>query len=388
MTETPGREPVTVDPSNTSSIDGVLSTTRAVRLRLDLERDVHDQVILDCIDIAEQAPTGGNLGSRRWIVVRDPQIKQRLAEIYRGVVAPMLGPSGLPISGVRKSAQHLAEHLAEVPVIVIPAIWGRHDGGGRPGLFDSVIQSAWSFCLALRARGLGTVWATAGLAPEADIKELLGIPAEVTEIVMFPVAHTIGLDFRPAKRRPAREITYFDGWGRIYEHGPSSPIGMGDCPGLVVEADISAPAAEVWQQVVDINMAAEHSEEFLGAHWKSPHTGPGLGAVFVGRNQHPAIGEWEVDCTVDVFDDGVAFGWCTNDPQNPASRWRFELERFGRTTRLRFKALFGPGPSGLTMAIENRPDLESRIIDRRMQEHRANMTKVIQGVKAACEAAG
>ena len=101
----------------------------------------------------------------------------------------------------------------------------------------------------------------------------------------------------------------------------------------------------------------------------------------MGRNQHPLIGEWEVQCTVDVFEPAAAFGWCTNTPDYPAARWRFEVERFPGHCRLRFRAVFGPAPSGLSVAIANRPDMEPKIISRRMHEHRANMQRVLRGVK-------
>ncbi|MEL6983278.1 MAG: nitroreductase family protein, partial [Actinomycetota bacterium] len=163
-------EPTTVDSADldVASVDGALTTTRAVRLRLDLERPVDQEVILDCIDVAEQAPSGGNQGSRRWIVVRDPELKARLAELYMESAGQWMieardriADTDHPQRRVMASAAHLAEHLAEVPAIVIPTIIGEHDGSGRPGLFDSVIQSVWSFCVALRARGLGTAWTTA-----------------------------------------------------------------------------------------------------------------------------------------------------------------------------------------------------------------------------------
>ena len=158
-----------------AQIDEVLATTRAVRRRLDLERPVDNQLLLDCIDLAEQAPTGGNLGSRRWIIVRDQAVKDQLGELYRETALPFMSAAaerlrgtGHPQEKVMASAAYLAEHLAEVPAIVIPTIIGRHDGSGRPGLFDSVIQAAWSFCLALRARGLGTTWVTAALQDAAQ----------------------------------------------------------------------------------------------------------------------------------------------------------------------------------------------------------------------------
>ena len=191
-----------IDPRH---VDEVLATTRAVRRRLDLERPVDNQLLLDCIDLAEQAPTGGNLGSRRWLIVRDQAVKDQLGELYAQTALPFMSAAaerlrgtGHPQEQVMASAEYLAQHLAEVPAIVIPTIIGRHDGNGRPGLFDSVIQAAWSFCLALRARGLGTTWVTAALEDEARVKEILGIPAHMTEIVLFPVAWTKGTEFRRA----------------------------------------------------------------------------------------------------------------------------------------------------------------------------------------------
>ncbi|MYB28126.1 MAG: hypothetical protein F4X38_03205 [Acidimicrobiaceae bacterium] len=383
-----------IDPSTTAAVDEVLTTTRAVRRRLDLERDVDDEIILDCIEVAEQAPTGGNQGSRRWLIVRDPELKQRLADLYRDVIGnrmiearDRLAGTGDPRERAMLSAGHLAEHLGEVPAIVIPVILGRHDGSGRPGLFDSVIQSAWSFCLALRARGLGTAWTTAGLAKAAEIKELLGIPDDVTEIAMFPVAWTVGTDFKPARRHPAREIAYFDGYARTYERGPSDPVRIADGPGTVVEVDIRSEPAAVWAEVTDINLPARFSEEFQGAEWTGGGDGPALGARFVGRNHHPGRGDWEATCFVDVFEEFAAFGWCTSDIDNPGARWRFELEPIIGGTRLRFRGILGPGPSGLDSIIESRPDLEPRIIARRIGEHRANMQRVVDGIKTRLEQA-
>ena len=379
----------------TTAVDHVLTTTRAVRSRLDLERDVDDEIILECVDIAEQAPTGGNQGSRRWIVVRAPELKQQLAELYRDIIGnrmiearDRLAGSGDPQERAMRSSAFLAEHLAEVPVIVIPTILGRHDGSGRPGLFDSVIQSAWSFCLALRARGLGTAWTTAGLANAPKVKELLGIPGDVTEIAMLPVAWTVGTDFKRAPRLPSRQIAYFDRYSRTFEHGPSNPICMADEPGTIVEIDVRAEPAAVWALVTDINMPADFSEELMGASWESggPDAGgPALGDTFVGRNQHPQRGEWEVRCFVDSCAEHQAFGWCTNAVDNPAARWRFELSPIVGGTRLRFRTIMGPGRSGLTPIIEKMPDMEPRIISRRLSEHRANMQRVVEGVKSRAE---
>ena len=378
-----------------ASVDHALTTTRAVRRRLDLERPVDDQTIYDCIDIAEQAPTGGNQGSRRWIVVRDQRIKDQLAELYMATggetmigTRDRLSGTGHPQERVMRSAAHLAEHLAEVPAIVIPTIIGVHDGSGRPGLFDSVIQSVWSFCVALRARGLGTTWTTAILTRRDALAELLGVPEGTTQIAMVPVAYTIGTDFGRAPRLPAREITFIDRYGHTWERGPSDPPRLADGPGTVVEVDIDAPVADVWSLVTDIGFGARFSDEFLGADWAEDAPGPGLGARFVGTNHHPAIGEWEVPCFVDRFVEQAEFGWATSDPEHPGARWCFELAPVAGAVRLRYTLKLGPGPSGITAAIERMPDKEPRILHRRLEEHRANMQRVVSGMKAAAEAAG
>ncbi len=375
---------------DTASVDEALTTTRSVRLRLDLERPVPNQIVLDCIDVAEQAPTGGNQGSRRWMVVREPRLKQGLADIYNDAVGrwmvatrDRLAGSGHPNERQIRSAAHLAEHLAEVPVIVIPTIIGRHDGSGLPGLFDSVIQSAWSFCVALRARGLGSAWTTAALGRATGIKELLGIPAHCTEIVMLPVAWTKGTDFRRAPRAPARTVTFFDRYGYTYESGPSTPVCLADGPGTVVEVDIAgAEPADVWPHVIDVELPARFSEEFLGADWVEGCDGPAPGATFVGRNRHPAVGEWEVPCFVDVFEEETAFGWRTSDPEDPGARWRFDLQRIIGATRLRFGVALGPGPSGLSWLIAREPHDEPRFINGRLRELRTNMQRVVDGIEA------
>lgn len=383
----------TTNNIDVASVDEALTTTRAVRRRLDLDRPVDHQIILDCIDVAEQAPSGGNQGSRRWIVVRDQKLKDQLAELYMASAGKWMieahdniAGTGHPQEKVMASAAHLARHLAEVPVIVIPTIIGVHDGSGRPGLFDSVIQSVWSFCVALRARGLGTAWTTAILTRQDDIATLLGIPEGMTQIAMIPVAWSKGTDFKRAPRYPAREITYVDGFARTWEHGPSDPPRHSDGPGTIVEVDIKAPASVVWPYVSDINFGAAASDEFVGARWADGFDGPAQGAQFIGANTHPAIGQWEVPCFVDHYEEGRIFGWATSDPANPGARWRFELASIAGATRLRYWVILGPGPSGISAAIKSMPDKEPRILHRRIDEHRANMQRVVDAIKAAAEA--
>jgi hypothetical protein len=174
-----------------------------------------------------------------------------------------------------------------------------------------------------------------------------------------------------------------DGVPQTFGAGPSDPLVLADAPGTWAEIVIAAPAERVWVVVTDIDLPAKFSSEFGGATWTG--TGPALGASFVGRNRHPAIGEWEVESFVDVFDEGRSFGWATIRADNPGSRWRFDLEPAEDAVWLRFSLSVGPGPSGISMAIESMPEKEPQILRRRVLEHHANMVRTLEGLKAAAE---
>lgn len=374
------------------AVDHALTTTRAVRLRLDLERPVDDQIIYDCIDVAEQAPTGGNQGSRRWVVVRDPEIKQRMAELYMESggewmvgIRDRLAGTGHPNEKVMASAAHLAEHLAEVPAIVVPTILGRHDGSGQPGLFDSVIQSVWSFCVALRARGLGTAWTTAVLNRRDDLAALLDVPDGNTQIAMIPVAWTKGTDFTKAPRFPAREITFLDRYGMTWQRGPSEPPSLLDGPGFTVEVDIDAPPEKVWPFVVDVGFAARFSEELQRARWDDGND-PAVGSTFTGTNENDFMGEWDVTCFVTDCDEPRTFAWATSDPDDPGAYWRYELEAIAGATRLRHSVTIGPGFSGLKAFVDREPERTAAAIRSRMTNLGASMRRVVDGIKSAVEA--
>ncbi len=212
------------------SADDVLTTTRAVRKRLDLQRPVEREVIQECIDIAVQAPTGGNSQTYHWLVVTDPEVKKPIAEHYRNNFFAFYGsetarqspyadddPRTGRLGAVVDSATYLAEHLAEVPAWVIPCIDGRM-GESAPSwmqasYWGSIMPAMWSFCLAARERGLGTVWTTLHLPQEEEAAELLGIPfAEVTQVGLVPVAYTKGTDFKPASRVGGDDRTHWDRW--------------------------------------------------------------------------------------------------------------------------------------------------------------------------------
>lgn len=212
------------------SADELLSTTRAVRKRLDLSRPVEREVITECIDLALQAPTGSNMQNWHWVVVTDPERRAALAEIYGRAFDPYIelmsslkpwaggDPRAERADAVSGSARHLREHLHEVPVLVVPCAWGRlapdAPVADQAGFWGSVCPAVWSFMLALRERGLGSAWTTLHLHGEAEAAEVLGIPHErVTQVGLLPVAYTLGTDFRRASRLPAAEVTHWDQWG-------------------------------------------------------------------------------------------------------------------------------------------------------------------------------
>ena len=207
------------------SADELLSTTRAVRKRLDLTRPVPREVILDCIRISQQAPTGSNSQGWRWVVVADPAKKQALADLYRSVSADYFTQASerariageAQTSRVFDSAMYLAEHMQDMPLLVIPCLMGRPaEGGGvagSAGFFASIYPAVWNFNLALRARGLGATLTTLHLVREKDAAAILGIPDDVTQVALLPVAYFTGDDFKPASRPPVEGITYWDGWG-------------------------------------------------------------------------------------------------------------------------------------------------------------------------------
>ncbi len=375
-------------------IDHALMTTRAVRMRLDFEREVEDQVLLDCIDVAEQAPTGGHNGSRRWMIVRDQGTKDRMAELYLEAganwvieTADRIKDTNHPNAKMMQGAKRLAENIANVPALVIPTIIGVHDGSGRPGLFDSVIQSAWSFMVALRARGLGTVWTTMYLRKRDEVAKLLDIPPGHTQICLFPVAYTKGTDFKPtSKRYPAREITYFDRYSRTIAGARSDAATVADGPGVAVEAEIKALPEKVWALVTDLNVPAQFSSEFQGAVWREDVSEPGVDAVFIGTNRNDRFGEWQVPCHVTAWQVEKEFAWSVADLDQPAAQWRYTLEKIPGGTRLRHLVTLGPGPSGLTHIISAMPDREAEMIARRQDHLKTNMQATVDGIKALAEA--
>jgi nitroreductase len=193
-----------------ATVDKLLTTTRAVRKRLDLTRPVELDVIMECLRLAIQAPTGSNMQTWRWIVVTDPEMRAKLADLY-----PKGNPSGAvaPVpqqERVMDSVRHLMKHLHEVPVLVVPCVENK---GGPAGWAPSIYPAVWSFILALRSRGLGSLITTGHLLRREEADEFLGVPEGFVQACLLPVAYYTGEDFKPADRRPIEELTFLDHWG-------------------------------------------------------------------------------------------------------------------------------------------------------------------------------
>jgi nitroreductase len=204
------------DRGEVEAIDHLLSTTRSVRKRLDLDRPVPPEIVEECLRLAIQAPTGSNRQGWHWVVVTDADKRAALAEMYRAGFGPYMqrarsGSEGL--TRVGESALWLAERLEQVPVHVIPCIDDYTKRGAHAGVWASIYPAVWSFQLALRSRGLGSVLTTLHLPRAHDAAELLGIPDGVLQAGLVPVAYYTGDDFKPAKRHPVETVTSWNKWG-------------------------------------------------------------------------------------------------------------------------------------------------------------------------------
>ena len=208
------------------SVDEVLTTTRSVRKRLDFDKPVSREVIMECLELALQAPTGSNAQGWQWVFVEDPAKKKALADIYRSNATPYLD---LPkpergdirdqqLDAVQSSAKYLNENFEKAPVLMIPCLEGRADGapaGMSASFWGSLLPAVWSFMLALRSRGMGSAWTTLHLVGEGEKEaaEVLGIPFDqYSQGGLFPIAYTKGTEFKRAQRLPAEQLTHWDSW--------------------------------------------------------------------------------------------------------------------------------------------------------------------------------
>jgi nitroreductase len=210
--------------------DELLTTTRAVRRRLDLSRPVPRELIRECVEVALQAPAGSNMVSVRFVAVDDRATIEAIAAVYNrcfqryreqrwyvGKVDKGSAGANRQQRRTASSAEFLDAHIAEVPALVLAC----HEGGRadeRPAriaaaIFGNVLPATWSFMLAARARGLGTAWTGMHLPEEAEVAGILGIPHErVQQAVLTPVAFALGTEFRPAARPPVEEVLHWNRW--------------------------------------------------------------------------------------------------------------------------------------------------------------------------------
>jgi nitroreductase len=202
----------------------VVETTRSVRRKIDFERPVEPEVIERCINAAVQAPTGMNQEAWRFLVLTEPEPKERVAELYRsgfdGLAArfrdqipPEMRDRKLP--NERPTYVGLAENLHRMPALILVCSEGRPDPDNtamQVAFYGSVLPAAWSLMLALRASGLGATWTTLLVTEEERVAEALGIPPDVTQTILLPVAYTLGAVLKPAKRKGAGEVTYWNRW--------------------------------------------------------------------------------------------------------------------------------------------------------------------------------
>jgi nitroreductase len=209
-----------------ASIDWVLSTTRTVRRRLDFDRPVDLDVVRECLELALQAPTGGDFQGWRWIVVTDPVVKAQMQRIYLAAHDQASGgrrPTAVVDSGDRMldGAWYLAGNLDRVPVLVVACIRGHLTARSTPAqaaaLYASIYPAVWSLQLALRSRGLTSAMTTVHTERYQAMADLLGIPDNVTQAALIPIAHLLGDDLHPARRRPLAEVAYRDHWGEPWD---------------------------------------------------------------------------------------------------------------------------------------------------------------------------
>ena len=211
--------------------DQLLSTTRAVRKRLDFSRPVPDELIRECVSIAMQSPSGSNNMTMQFVIVKDPAKRKAIGDVYKQCYSIYQSMDGVYIRSIDKgeananaqqqrsadSADFLGEHMGDAPALVIACNMGvRADG--TPGMMTSslmgnVLPAMWSFMLAARARGLGTAWTTVHLMMEQQVADILGIPFEsVQQVCLSPLAFTKGTDFKAAARPSADSIIHWDQW--------------------------------------------------------------------------------------------------------------------------------------------------------------------------------
>jgi nitroreductase len=210
--------------------DQMLTTTRAVRKRLDFERPVPEDLVRECVAAAMQAPSGSNNMTMQFVVVRDEAKRREIGEVYRQCYEIYKSLDGIYVGSIHKdtdaenaqqkrvqtSADYLGERMGDAPVLVLGCTAGRADGvpaSMSAAMMGNILPGMWSFMLAARARNLGTAWTTVHLFMEQQVADILGIPfEEVQQVCLSPLAYTIGTEFKPAMRPEPDSIIHWDTW--------------------------------------------------------------------------------------------------------------------------------------------------------------------------------
>ena len=202
--------------------DQLLTTTRSVRKRLDFDRSVSRETIQQCLEIAFQAPNGSNLNTWKWLIVDDPVTIGKISELYNQGTEDFIATLGDAVgesymgtdipgfSGINESVDYLRQNLHRAPAILLPLMSGRVENSNtfwQASSYGSILQATWSFFLALRERGMGSAWTTAHLWREKEMAGLLGVPFDqYTQVGLFPIAYTIGTEFKTTYRKPFEEV--------------------------------------------------------------------------------------------------------------------------------------------------------------------------------------
>ena len=206
-----------------SAFDDILATTRSVRRRIDFDRPVPPEVLLECIDIAVQAPTGVGPETWRFVVITDDDKKRSIAELYRQAFDDYmrtrfeeLKNSGDAPDELSPNYRYLADNLQNFPALILVCREGRppQEHTRQVAFYGSILPAAWSLMLALRTRGLGATWTTLLSSYEKQAAEILEMPSYITSTVLLPIGYMNGAKLKRATRTAARRVTYWDKWGR------------------------------------------------------------------------------------------------------------------------------------------------------------------------------
>ena len=379
-----------IDPRH---VDEVLATTRAVRRRLDLERPVDNQFLLDCIDLAEQAPTGGNLGSRRWVIVRDQAVKDQLGELYRETALPFMAAAAERLRGTGHPQEQVMASAAVPRRAPRRGARDRHPHDHRPP------RRQWPprACSTRSSRRRGAsasrcgrgawarTWVTAALAGRGQGEGDPRHPGPHDRDRAVAGGMDEGHRVPPRAAAPGAS----DHLLRPLRHH----VRARSRRDLALRGRSRRDRRDRHRRLAGRRVGARHRRERADPVLRRVPSAPsgratnaGSARCSSGATVTPAVGEWTLPCIVDACDEPSAFGWRTSDPDNPGARWRFDLEPAAGRTRLRFSYVMGPGPSGTTMAITANPGKEARVLRRRLDEVQANMQRTVEGIKQLAEA--